>query len=443
MRRRLSLGRSLAAAVLACLPVVACTDEPPTAAGEDLFPNGALPLTFEVTVPADSFVQNLGAFSGYTGPADVRYLSVANRFEGALDAHLLARFTDFPATVTFTQGGTTRTDSVFTYGIGTVVARLDTLQSTSSGSIQLQLWELDQSFDPASATWTLAVDTTGERTAWREPGGTRGTLLATVTLPGARSPGDSVAFSLDSLEVQRIARAASPGLLVTATGAQGYVQLSPVSLRTRVHPRSASPDTAVAVNVGNASLQTFVFNPEQPTGAAGVFQAGGIRSARTLFRATLPATLPVCRQGTCTRVPLRDLTVNEASLLFRPAPVAGGFRPVGAVPLLVRRVAEPGLGRRAPLGEVANEIVGIDPASRTVIYGGTRYAFGDTLYTVPITTFAARMAAGDTSTFSLALLSDPGTILGDPQAITFGTAWFAPNPRLRIVYTLPERPSLR
>jgi hypothetical protein len=442
MRRRFSLGRALAFATLLSLPAVACTDDPPTATGGDLFP-GSLPSTFQVVLPADSFFRNQGSFSGYSDVGDVAYQLVANRFDGGLQANTLVKLAAFPTSFNYTQGGVARSDTLATLGTGSLVVRLDTLASTSSGPLELQLWQVGQAWDAATATWTMAVDTAGGRVPWTQPGGSRAGLLSTATLAaGARTTGDSVLFALDSLEVQRIARTDFPGLLITATGAQGRVQIQSggIQLRTGAHPRSASPDTVIAVNVSPSSA-TFVYDPDQPAAPAGILQAGGIRSARTLLRVSLPTTLPVCQGGTCTRVSTRAVTLNEVSLLLTPTSVPGGFRPLGRVPIALRRVTEPELGRRAPLGQLVNELLGLDANARPV-YGGSAFAPADSVHTVPLTSFAAGLVASDTTSFSLALLSDPGALSGNSGALSFGPAWFTPAPRLRIVYTLPARPAL-
>jgi hypothetical protein len=443
MRRRFSLGRALAFATLLSLPAVACTDDPPTATGGNLFP-GNLPSTFQVVLPADSFFQQLGSFSGFSDAGDVGYQIVANGFDGSLQANTLVKLAAFPTSFNYTQGGTARSDTLATLGRGSLVARVDTAASTSTGPIQLQLWEVGQAWDPATVSWTMAVDTAGGRVRWTQPGGSRAALLSSVSLAaGARPTGDSVVFALDSLTVQRIARPGFPGLLITATGAPGRVQLQggTYQLRTGAHPRSASPDTVLAVNV-SAAVTSFIFDPDQPSPPARVIQVGGIRSARTLLRVNLPRTLAVCQGATCTRVATRDVTLNEVSLLFTPTAVPGGYRPVGPVPIALRRVAEPELGRRAPLGQVVNEIIGLDPTARTPVYGGARFAPADSVLAVPLTSFATNLVASDTTSFSLALLSDPGTLSGNPGALSFGVAWFTPAPRLRIVYTLPARPAL-
>lgn len=442
MRRRFSLGRALAAAVLLSLPVVACTDDPPTASGEDLFPGGTLPSTFQVVVPAESFVRSLGSFSGYTGPRNVGYLLVANRFDGELESHALARLGALPATVTYTRDNAQRTDSIAAFVGGSLIARVDTAASTSTGVLELEVWEVGQEWDPGSVSWQLAVDTAGVRVPWAVPGGTPGELLARVGVQaGVRPPGDSIVIPLDSLALARIAREDFPGLLVTASGGAGRVQIGGLVLRPEARPRGATPDTVVSAADVATSPRTFVFTPDQPR-SADAWEAGGIRSARTLFRMDLPATVPVCRQGVCTDRALREVTLNEVSLLLEPVPVPDGFRPLAPVPLALRRVAEPELGRRAPLGELVNEVVGISPAGGRPVFGGSVFVPGDSVVAIPITSFVSRQVSGDTTSVALALLSDPGPFLGNPAAISFGVGWFAPAPRLRIVYTVPERPRL-
>ena len=439
MRRRFSLGRSLAFAILLAAPLAACKDEPPSITGPDTFPGQ--PTTFQMVVPADSFVQGLGSFLGVTGTHDVPYLLVANQFDGALNAHALAKLADFPTSLSYTQGGTTRTDSVFTYGRGTLVARLDTLYSTSSGPIELQVWAAGQDWDPASTTWDLAVDTTGVRTPWREAGGTRAVLLSRVSINNAGSGIDSLLIPIDSLAVQRLASKQYPGFIVTAAGAQGRMQLTGgITLRTSAHPKSASPDTAVALTIA-AGAQTFVHTPDQPRSTTGAWEVGGLRSARTLFRVSFPRTVPVCQGKVCSSVPLRDVTLNEVSILLSPQAVPNGFRAVGALPTALRRVVEPELGPRAPLGDVVNEVIGISP-SRVPIYGGATYTPGDSLLAIPLTAIAAHLAATDTTSTTLALLSDQSVVPSTLTPPNFGVVWFTARPRLRIVYTVSDRPTL-
>jgi len=435
MRRRFYTGRGLALA-LAALAGVGCTDRIPTAGGAELFPGGARPRTLEVTLPAESFLQTLGRFSGFSGPREAGFLLVANRFEGALEANTLGRLTAFPATINYSQGGTSRSDSVFGFVQAQLFAAVDTAASAGTGQVTLQLWEVGQEWDPATATWQLAVDTTGGRVAWRTPGGTRGAALSQLVLPqGVRSAGDTVRFALDSLAFRRIIRTDFPGFLVTANGTPVRLQTRSFALRASVRPRSASPDTTITVSVSPA-VQTFVFTPEPPR-AESAWEAGGIRAARTLFRIDLRnVRVPVCEPGgtACPTVPLREVTLNQAALLLRPTPPPGGFRPIGPMPILVRRVLEPELGRRAPLSDVVNDVE-LNTENQAFSYRAGTFVPTDSVYTVPLTAYLSGVAASDTAVANLALL-------GQPEGASFGVAWFAPNPRLRIVYTVPARPSL-
>jgi hypothetical protein len=75
------------------------------------------------------------------------------------------------------------------------------------------------------------------------------------------------------------------------------------------------------------------------------------------------------------------------------------------------------------------------------------FAPGDTLVELNITAFATSAARGDTLPTNFALLGGP--LVGIPAVRpnsqiydTFGLAAFFPEPRLRIVYTLPARSEL-
>jgi hypothetical protein len=432
MRRRFSRGRALWLALLLSLPTVGCTDDLPTVTGADLFPGGNRPATFEVILPAERYLRTLGDFRGFAGPRDAGFLVVAHRFDGALEANALAEIAAFPTTVSFTQAGTSKTDSVFTLLRGNVLLPVDTSASTAAGTVRLQVWEIGQAWHPASATWQLAVDTAGARVPWRTPGGTRGALLGELSVPSLRAA-DTLRVPLDSLALKRIARAGFPGLLVTATGAEARLQLSrPVLVSADVRPKSAAPDTTLNIRVGAGGTQTFIFTPDPPTSPT-AWEAGGIASARTLFRVDLGVRVPACAATGCPELPLREVTLNEVSLLLQPVPVPLGFRPLGPMPLRIRRVAEPELGRQAPLGAVVNDAAFV-PGAGPIPLGGT-FTPGSSLYVVPITRFVTELVASDSATAALALL-------GEPPVASFGVAWFAPSPRLRIVYTVSERPSL-
>ncbi|HEX5726745.1 MAG TPA: hypothetical protein VFX98_14815 [Longimicrobiaceae bacterium] len=435
-RRRSSLCTLLLATAAAAF-AAGCTDESPTLGGEIFFPGGQRPVTLEAVFDAADFFELLGSFTNYARPQDLGgfYFLAANDFDGVLDASSLLRFDPPPRNVTYVQGNTTRDDTIYTFASSRLVVRVDSLATASAGPVTLELYRLAQNFDAATVTWELAVDSAGEHTPWTQPGGTRGVKLGEGVYNPA-TPGDSVVIALDSLETASVVdtSAANFGVVLVAREAGSRVQFpgTGVVLRAGVHPVSASPDTVVVTDIGLAEARSsFVFTPEPPQ-PAGLVQAGGIRAARTLFRLDLDQRVPACedpQSPACPLVPLSQVSLNRVSLLLRPVDVPGGFAPLDSLPLSVRTIAEPGLGRQAPLGEIV-----VDPPNSL----SPPFAFqvpGDTLVEVPLTALAGRVARGDTLPTTFALLSEP-------SAITFGLGLFEATPRLRIVYTLPVRPPL-
>lgn len=421
------LPRALAAAAGSLLPVLSllfalagCQDEVPTAAGEDLFPPESRPSTFEVTLSPSDFLGALGQFALPGTPITPGYLLVAEDFDGVLDAHTLARLADFPASVTFTSDGSTRTDSVFTYGSGRLVAFVDTAATLATAPANLRLWSLAQDWDPSSVTWTLAVDSGGLQIPWAQPGGTRGALLSDALLTPADSLGrDSLVFSLDSLQIAALAGDGEFGLLLTSATSDSRVQLSSLVLRTSVRPAS-KPDTVLAQTITTAARR-FIFTPQAPPPST-AWRVGGLTAERALFSVTLPSTLSRCAppQGGCGAVSFSEVGLNRVSLLLEPLALRNGFRPLAPVEVGLRVVGEPELLDRAPLGaKVASTLV---PARR--------FTAADSSVAIELTNFVRASLQDSTSTVTFALTSEP-------EARNFGFAAFAGAPRLRIVYTLP------
>ncbi|HEU0016664.1 MAG TPA: hypothetical protein VFQ45_23480 [Longimicrobium sp.] len=415
----------------ALLPLLAaaaaCTDETPTLSGDD-FPPGTELVTREVIVPASEFLNILGVFSGYTGSRDFRDLVVAENYDG-LYAHAFSGFAGFPDKVTYRRAGATRNDSLFSYGPGRIVLRLDTL-AASELPLRLQLWELGQRYDPRTTTWTTAIDTGAVETPWTVPGGTPGQLLSQGFYNGAVAEGDSLVFDIDAEAVGRLADTASLGVMITGLTEGTRVQIRELVLRTTALPDSADPDTAITVNA-SSTRKAFVFTPDQPSPGPGVLAIGGIRSARTLFELDLEQLVcadPLELPTPCDPVPLGEVRLNRVSLLLRPVDTPGGYDPIAPLAVTARAVSEPELGRYAPLG---NFIVDSDTAS-----GPYRILQpGDTLLEIPITGFTDATTRVDSLPTAFALVSEFGGI-GVP---TFGVGFFEAGARLRLVYTVPVR----
>ncbi|MDB4952403.1 MAG: hypothetical protein JWM27_5052 [Gemmatimonadetes bacterium] len=419
MQRRSGFRRAL----LALLPLVAaaCRDSSPTLTGDEFFPGGGRPVTLQAIVAGAGVFTQRGTFSGYPPGVDFpTKILVADKYGGVLDAHGLLRVTGFPARIDYTQGSAVRQDSVFTYGAGTLVAQLDSAGSVAVPTT-LRLRTLAQGFDRTTATWTVASDTGGVRTAWAVPGGTPAANLSQALWTPSQA-GDSLVFALDSLQVAQLADSTFKGLLLSTDEPGTRVQVRSFTLRTRVHPKTASPDTAIAQTLtGNTA--TYVFTPEPPH-SAGQLEVGGVRSARTLFDLNLDQRVPACASAapSCGTLRLSEVSLNEVAVLLRPVAVSPAFASPDSIPLTLRVVQEPDLGFRAPLAGLVNSAL-------------VAYHPGDTLVAIPFNEYAKTLVAKDSLTSSLALLSEPA-------ANTFGMVWFEPTPRLRITYTLPAKPRL-
>ncbi|HEX8395151.1 MAG TPA: hypothetical protein VF665_22580 [Longimicrobium sp.] len=420
MQRRILLSGLIAAALSA---VAACSDETPTLSGDEAFPPGTTPVTREVLVPASQFLRVLGTYSGYTDASDAPFVEIAENYEG-LYAHALTRFNGFPTSVTYRGANGQRTDSTFTYLASNLVARFDTLASTRE-RVTLSVYAAAESWDPGSATWELRADTNGVRTPWREPGGTRGALLAQAV----RSPGgpDSVVFSIPAAAVRALSDSLSPGVIITSTAPGSRLRLTGLQLRAAVRPDSAAArDTTITTTV-NSGAKAGLFTPDQPNPPAGAFAVGGIRSARTLLEVNTRQQVPACASGaTCGTVPLSQVELNSVALVLRAVDVPNGFDLLGTVPLRLRRVSEPELGRFAPLGAVVSE----EPAAR---FNGA-----DSTVAVSITALSFASAVNADLPTAFALVSEG---FGNAPS-SFGVSFFRSDPLLRIVYTIRARRTL-
>jgi hypothetical protein len=409
--------RTRTAAVLALALAAGCTDDLPTATGESRFPGGIGPVTVEILLDRASVLLGDAVFDGFADPRNARYLLAAEDFGGALDAHTLARFPEFPEAVTYSTGGASVTDSVFEYVSGELRIIVNAGESEVPAPVTMQLWSLEQAWDSSTVTWELASE--GE--PWTEPGGTRGELLSEATWArGDTIVGDTVAWQLDSLAVRRLAAEGARQVLITLGDPGARVQFGALRLTVSVRPES-TPDTTVTTSVATGA-QNFVFTPPPPA-PAGVYRVGGVTAARTVLHLDLAQLVPGCPDpGTgCAPVSLRDVTINAAELVLQPVQVTSGFEPISASTLVMRRLLEPELGRLAPLGET----VFSDTVSATKFAGGEQEPVRFNL----------------TSRVRSAVASDPMelpiALLGETAPNQFGYQWYVGEPVVRLVYTLP------
>jgi hypothetical protein len=412
------LGPALA---LLLFTATGCRDELPTLPGGDLFPDGALPTTIQHSVRTADFLIAGFSLPGTTGPMDAQWLVVANRFDGVLDANALARFGPFPDTLFLTVGQ----DTAFTYAGGRLVTTIADTLATSSDQLMFTLWALAQPFD-TTATWAQRGTGVGGG-AWTTPGGTRGELIGEELWQRADTAavGDSLIWNLPPSIVEGLASERIHGLMVTLEDPNTRAEITRMSLRVDIRP---SLQDTVLVRTIPSTAQTYVFSPVPPR-PVNLFRVGGLTSERTYVRIALPEQLPNCPDPAaqaCGTIPTRDVVLNRVELLLDPVPVTQGFRPLGASRVVIRRLLEPELGERAPLGPiVAVETISADafvaPAGGPV--------------SLAISGAVADALARNRAEVALALQVEPiGT--------EFGFTRYQPNPRLRFTYTLPQRPRL-
>jgi len=425
------------AAALALLLVVAaaaCTEEGPTAVGGDLVKGGEL-RTFEVLLEPGQFLALDTAIAGYAGPAGAGYQVVANAYEGVLQAHAMTRFVSLPDSQQVVQtGGGTVWDRNLTFVGGQLTAVVDTLRSVVEGEVGVHLHAVRQAWDPASATWTHAVDSAAVRTLWEQPGGTR--MVPGSTRAWAAGQ-DSLLLSFDSATAAALAEATDDeqGLLLSMTGGQGRLRISNMSLQVDFRP-STRPDTVIRVLVP-VTRRTSVYTPRLAERAA-TARVGGVEGWRTFLRMapTLEDLVVPCGPsgdpGSCT-VRLGNAVLNRAELLLEPMPPPAGYAPTAAVPLTATTVLRPAFVplERSPLAQV----VGVADAIPASAFG----ADSETTVVVDVTGFLRPLLGSDAQ----AAASDWLALFSPPEGGRFGVGAFSGAPRLRLVLTVATEVQLR
>lgn len=426
--------------VAASWGIVSCDEVPPTSLDDDGFPVD--PRTVEVVLPFADFAESLTVYGGYGTAADLGGGVVASAYRGTLEARTLVRFGPYPFRASVRDSlGTIRADSNFTFVGGRVVARLDTLSSTNGEEpVTLALGALTTPWHSRSATWTLAVDTSGEQRAWPEPGA--GPIVPVAEGEWLPAEGDSVVIEVDSATVARWADTtdASRGLRIDLVTAGERVDVNSVTLRLDARP-NIHQDTLVTLTSSGTNL-TFIYDPVPEPPPDGI-RIGGTPAWRTVVRTNLPRVLDgppsLCAALGCPFT-LDPGRVNHASLILTSRAVEpAAFQPTDTVRLDVRTVLAPDRLPKSPLGSsfVGSFGHSVPPS-----------AFGDEAgvpVAIPVTTFVRALLAPDTAATppptDLALLS-----LLEPLSLAFAS-FVGPGepgaPVLRLIITAPDTVELR
>lgn len=315
MRRNWLVGLGLGAVAA----LAACGDEDPTGVGSGLLGPGV--RTFEVIYDAAEFLERDTTFAALGGLDDAGFRMAAHGFDGQLDARTLVSLVR-PEVVTYTPpDGSSVTDSVGAAIGGTLVVVVDTVAS-SPGPIDLELVQLTESWDRATATWEMRFDTAGLAEPWQTPGGGGGAIVGGATW----TSGDTLEIVLDSaaVAVWEDSTAAAIGGLIRSTTAGSRLFIQAMTFRFDVVPVEA--DTVL--EVGGVAESKIILTPAALDPPSGVLRVGGTPSWRSMLRFLPLSDLRVpCgpdQPAECT-LPLQDVTINLASLIFDPLP-GGGHR---------------------------------------------------------------------------------------------------------------------
>lgn len=404
--------------------LMACREISPT--GVDL----EEPVTVDIRIPWEEFGSNFMAYVGSGLPTDLGVGIVAHQLGDSLEARTLATLNQIPTSATVVDTtGTSRTDTLLQVLGGRIVVTIDTLGSVSDGPVTLEAAMIETSWDPTTATWSMAIDSLiGSQAPWDRPGA--GPVSHAVTAVWDPS-GTTAVFELDSAGVAAWADTAKVrGLRLSALTAGSRLEVTDLSIEVDVRP-SSNPDTTVVVTASRSAL-TFAYTPE-PSSPGGSVRVGGTPSYRTALRIELPRMLEgpaeLCAVRGCP-VALTANAVNYAAIVLSSQEVELAFQPSDSANLDVRLVLDPAALPKAPLGSsLITKRVG---AALFSIDEGTEVE-------IPITALARTLLEADTTS----RFPTPTTIalVSTYEPVSFSyTSFFGPGsarpPELRLIVTI-------
>jgi hypothetical protein len=415
--------------------LLACGDEDATGVGSSLIGPGV--RTFEVVLDAEEFLQRDTTYDSFGRFRDAGFRLVADRFEGELDAHTLFQiFRPFTVTYDVPDEGT-RTDSLRAIRGAEVTLILDTIAS-SKGPVTVEVAPVTESWDAGTVTWTLRHDTAGVSEPWTTPGGTTGPTAGSAIWTG----GDTLVIQIDSADaaIWQDTAAARRGALIRPVTPDTRLRIRTVQFRFDVIPEA---DLDTALTAGSATRHMHIANPDQPPATQEELRVGGLPAWRTLlqFRSLRELVLDACGGGVGTGdpacdVPIRDVSLNLATLLLSPAPggayrVEAPIRIEGRAVLQAENVSVMRAPLTGPLGEVADTI------SATLF---TATPPPGASVAVPVTTYIRNLVTRDDPDeveplwLALVALAEQATY----GYTVFSSMESAAPPRLRLVVSLPN-----
>jgi hypothetical protein len=412
------------------MAVVACQERLPTALDDGRLPDE--PLTVEVDLDWSQFGSNLQVIGGYGSVTTLPRPIVAHTYQGTLESRMLLRFGPYPAAARVVDpSGATVTDPDVTYVGGRLVLTFDTLASTNTGQVALQVSALSDEWHPASASWGFAVDTVGDQRAWTEAGaGPLDLLASTVWDPVT---GDTVSLQLDSADVARWVDIAdmSRGARVETTTDGVRLQLRQARLRITMRP-TIDPDTLVEDTTAQVIEKTFIYDPPPPAPTG--IRVGGAPAWRTVMTVAVPAlTGPpdLCAAVGCPYTPAAG-DISYAALVLTSQATEAAFQPSDTMLLDVRPVLSPPALPKSPLG--ASQTGGVGAPVAPELFGASAGTDVEIPVTFFVRTLLAPASGGSSPPATLVLLA-----ANEPGSMTFASFFGSADPDppvLRLIITV-------
>lgn len=340
---------SFATLILCAGALSGCKDRITT--GPDLGLLRVGPLTVEALIPFEDFVDDVQVFGGYGSASTVGRGFVALDYDG-LDASTLFHLADYPQSATV--------PGTLTFSDGRLVLFFDTVRGSVDSPVDFEVFRLHEEWHAPTVTWEAVIDTAGDRRLWSQPGGGLPTLLGGGTFDAflgglvddEAALTDSVSIALDSATVAILGDSTSgtTGLLVAGAEPGTFLHLLDVQLRITTVASSA-PDTVFEVTPLVLDM-TYMFDPT-PTAPLGWLRVGGTPASRSIITMSIPRTITgtpeVCGAVGC-EIDLTEVKLNLAELVLTTRQTESMFQPQDTLRVDVRRVLNPELLPKSPLG---------------------------------------------------------------------------------------------
>jgi hypothetical protein len=391
------------------------------------------PRTVEILIPFEDFVTDIQVFGGHGSPQDLGRGVIALDF-GGLNSRTLVHLVDFP---TFAP-----VPGSLSFVGGRVVLVFDTVSGSLATPVDLELFDVKEEWHAPTVNWDVRVDTAGDRRFWTQPGGGPLTSVGGATFDAfiAKQVNDTlplvdtVSIAVDSATVAALGdpNSGTTGLLLTVAEAGALLRLKEMSLFAFAVP-SSQPDTVLEVEIPMEDL-TFMVDPV-PTAPMGWLRVGGAPSWRSVIEILLPrmvdGTVEVCGTVGC-QVDLTEVEINLAELVLTTRQTESAFLPEDTLRMDVRRVLNPELLPKAPLGEMLVPFVESVPPELFSVQAGA-------LVSLSVTDLVKAILINTTLTGTVPKTSM--SLLSAIEPLMVGFASFeggggAGAPALRLLYTI-------